>query len=126
MDNSKLTESKDVNLLMTTTPESSASTDENNNQNNDFVNHGLRNWEETRASWLNYSTNSNDNSSVDSNTDSTLRAAIPVDVDDIIDLVFSQRWRSQEPSQSMFPQPVPLPQMVDILVDLWEAEGLDI
>ena len=25
-----------------------------------------------------------------------------------------------------FPSPVSLPQMVDVLVDLWEAEGLDI
>jgi len=26
----------------------------------------------------------------------------------------------------MFPRPVPLPQMIDILTDLWEAEGLDV
>ena len=25
-----------------------------------------------------------------------------------------------------FPQNVPLPQMIDVLVDLWEAEGLDV
>ncbi len=28
--------------------------------------------------------------------------------------------------KAMFPQPVPLPQMIDILTDLWEAEGLDV
>jgi hypothetical protein len=53
-------------------------------------------------------------------------AAIPLDVDEIIDLIFSQRWRSPDDERAHFPQPVPLPQMVDILVDLWEAEGLDI
>ena len=86
--------------------------------------------------------------------------AIPLDVDEIIDVIFSQRWRLTHPTaptlqspspQSLegnggtttttttttattrledttlsFSQPVPLPQMVDILVDLWEAEGLDI
>jgi len=56
--------------------------------------------------------------------------AIPLDVDEIIDVVFAPRWRgivedSVEPPQR-FPQNVPLPQMVDILQDLWEAEGLDI
>ena len=45
-----------------------------------------------------------------------------MDVDGVIDVIFSQRWRQNTP----FPQPVPLPQMVDILVDLWEAEGLDV
>jgi hypothetical protein len=47
-------------------------------------------------------------------------------VDEIIDIIFSQRWREEEKEKTTFPQPVPLPQMVDLLVDLWEAEGLDI
>ena len=76
---------------------------------------GLLRWEENRASWLKSDT-----------SDSTAKAAIPLDVDAIIDLIFSQRWRNQEGDNSRFPQPVPLTQMVDILVDLWEAEGLDI
>ena len=77
---------------------------------------GFRRWEESRASWLNQSDGSN----------STARAAVPIEVDEIIDLIFSQRWRNPDSSATTFPQPVPLPQMVDILVDLWEAEGLDI
>jgi hypothetical protein len=51
-----------------------------------------------------------------------------VDVDDIIDVVFAPRWRGavDEPGPpKRFPQNVPLTQMVDILQDLWEAEGLD-
>jgi hypothetical protein len=78
---------------------------------------GLRRWEERRTRWLN---NRSDTS------DSTAKAAVPLDVDEVIDLIFSQRWRSNEEDRSSFPQPVPLPQMVDILVDLWEAEGLDV
>ena len=56
---------------------------------------------------------------------STSTSAVPIEVDAIIDVIFSQRWRTQD-EDSLFPQPVPLPQMVDILVDLWEAEGLDV
>jgi hypothetical protein len=64
-------------------------------------------------------------------TDSTAKAvAVPLEVDDIIDVIFSPRWRNpataeEEGPPRRFPQNVPLPQMVDVLVDLWEAEGLD-
>jgi hypothetical protein len=80
---------------------------------------GLRRWEAARAIWLKDASESSDAS--------TIKAAKPLDVDEIIDLIFSQRWRThQESDKANFPEPVPLPQMVDILVDLWEAEGLDI
>jgi hypothetical protein len=78
---------------------------------------GLQQWEEARAHWLHKS-----------DTDSTARAAVPIEVDEIIDCIFAPRWRSpgeEEGPPRCFPQPVPLPQMVDILTDLWEAEGLD-
>ena len=79
----------------------------------------MQKWEEARVHWL----------SSKSDTDSTARAAVPLEVDEIIDVIFSPRWRGgpevEEGAPRQFPQPVPLPQMVDILVDLWEAEGLD-
>jgi hypothetical protein len=74
-------------------------------------------WEESREKWL---------GQCDSSSSTAAKAAVAIDVDEIIDLIFSQRWRSPEEDKSSFPQAVPLPQMVDILVDLWEAEGLDI
>jgi hypothetical protein len=81
---------------------------------------GLERWEEARALYRQNSL---------SDTDSTARAAIPLEVDEIIDVIFSPRWRgvahNEEGPPRCFPQNVPLPQMVDILVDLWEAEGLD-
>jgi len=49
-------------------------------------------------------------------------AAIPMEVDEIIEVVFAtpqQTASAQGPPK--FPRTVPLPQMVDILVDLWEA-----
>ena len=59
------------------------------------------------------------------------RKAIPIDVDGVIDVLFDPRWRgggrikvSLEPPR--FPTNVPLPQMIDVLTDLWEAEGLDV
>eukprot|EP00521_Asterionellopsis_glacialis_P021626 CAMPEP_0195319682 /NCGR_PEP_ID=MMETSP0708-20121125/5651_1 /TAXON_ID=33640 /ORGANISM="Asterionellopsis glacialis, Strain CCMP134" /LENGTH=93 /DNA_ID=CAMNT_0040385943 /DNA_START=85 /DNA_END=366 /DNA_ORIENTATION=- len=75
----------------------------------------MQRWEEAREQWKKTDT-----------SDSTPKGAVPVDVDEIIDLIFSQRWRNPDDNKGAFPQPVPLPQMVDILVDLWEAEGLDI
>ncbi|CAM9541433.1 unnamed protein product, partial [Heterosigma akashiwo] len=41
-----------------------------------------------------------------------------IDIDLIIDRIFSSA------SKGRLPYSVPLPQMIDILVDLWEAEGL--
>lgn len=85
---------------------------------------GLERWEAARADWLHHKHRNNN-----SDTDSTARAAVPIEVDEIIDVIFSPRWRggahNEEGPPRCFPQSVPLPQMVDILVDLWEAEGLD-
>jgi len=84
----------------------------------EFVNEGLKRWEESRQRFTDVAAQSDE---------SPQKVAVPCDVDEIIDLIFSQRWRSPSGSDDgNFPQPVPLPQMVDILVDLWEAEGLDI
>jgi hypothetical protein len=60
-----------------------------------------------------------------SDTDSTAKAAVPIEVDEIIDAIFSPRWRATKMVHPDGFHKMPLPQMVDILVDLWEAEGLD-
>jgi hypothetical protein len=44
--------------------------------------------------------------------------AVQIDVDLVIEKVFSTK------GDGKLPQPVPLGQMVDILVDFWEADGL--
>lgn len=103
---------------------------------------GLQQWEEARSQWLVHSMsmggsssnnqfNQNNTSKSDDTDSSTTRpVAVPLDVDEIIDVIFSPRWRGG-PGEDLsgppprFPQNVPLPQMVDVLVDLWEAEGLD-
>mmetsp|Transcript_73055 Transcript_73055/g.205219 ORF Transcript_73055/g.205219 Transcript_73055/m.205219 type:complete len:129 (+) Transcript_73055:225-611(+) len=95
-----------------------------NNQTvgNSFVNSGLARWERAREQWLAHKSVS------DTDDSSTARAAVPLEVDEIIDVIFSPRWRNagnEVGPPRRFPQNVPLPQMVDVLVDLWEAEGLD-
>lgn len=110
-----------------------------------FIPSGLETWEQARQQWLAHSirgggnNSSNDNSSSTADDGTPTAVAVPLEVDEIIDVLFSPRWRgggggggdSNNPHDSLhhpparFPAPVPLPQMVDVLVDLWEAEGLD-
>jgi hypothetical protein len=97
---------------------------------------GLRLWESSRTRWLGhhqqqhqYQNNGNNRGSDGTcDTDSTPRpVAVPIAVDEIIEIVFAMpRQTAAEDDPPKFPRSVPLPQMVDILVDLWEAEGLDI
>lgn len=121
-----------------------------------FVNTGLQRWEEIRNQWLSTRSTSSSSfpfpsfttkcppSSVQPQNKKPKRHANDIDVDEVIDLIVSNRWRQQPPKSSStssldtaksatrrrddacFPSPVALPQMVDVLVDLWEAEGLDI
>lgn len=82
---------------------------------------GLMRWEEARAEWQASAKNG-------SHKNASKKVAIPLDVDEIIDIIFSPRWRmpgQQHGPPRRFPKNVPLTQMVDVLVDLWEAEGLD-
>ena len=100
-----------------------------------FVNTGFNRWEEIRNQWVSSAA-----------VGKSKRHAKDIDMDEVIDLVVSNRWRQQLPKgmssssssldtaksatkrrdEACFANPVALPQMVDLLVDLWEAEGLDI
>lgn len=100
-----------------TTVEEAYAAEESKQQNASavFVNVGLVYWEKNRVEWLGVYDRPN--------TGVTAKA---VDVDEIIDVIFQspRQWR-EKGGPSRFPTNVPLPQMVDILQDLWEAEGLD-
>ena len=122
---------------------------------------GLLRWEASRADWLSLkqqqqqqqplTNTTNMNTSTSSSSETIIQQrqkleeqqrqrrkelqlrAVPLEVDEIIDVIFSPRWRNPNlPLEEIagpprrFPTNVPLPQMVDVLVDLWEAEGLDI
>ena len=47
-----------------------------------------------------------------------LKRAKSVDVEDIIERIYSQTGNGE------LPEPIPLGQMIDILIDFWEADGL--
>lgn len=85
---------------------------------NDFINHGLLRWEKAREKWLEHNK---------TQAKKEPRHAKELPVDDIIDTVFmSSKQFAKQGGPTPFPENVPLPQMIDILQDLWEAEGLDV
>jgi hypothetical protein len=91
---------------------------------------GLEKWLATREAWCRKPESASNNKDVNGG-----RRAVPIDVDGVIDVLFDPRWRGGGPlggrvkaslEPPRFPKNVPLPQMIDVLTDLWEAEGLDI
>jgi hypothetical protein len=167
---------------------------------------GFQRWQEARNEWCGTNNSATDDTSTSAGDISLPRTAVPIDVDEVIDVLFDPRWRGgtavirqpttvtttvpptadvagvavaavaasvttathslsgggiiintnptspssvstaqseQQPPTTVvqqltprqqqqstlpprFPQNVPLPQMIDVLVDLWEAEGLDV
>lgn len=94
----------------------------------DFVNHGLQRFHEIRAQWK----TGNGKYSKPMGPDHPLyniynerlirprpRTNSNLDADEITDRIFSNT-----PSEMVLPEPVPLSQMVDVLLDVWEADGL--
>ena len=79
-----------------------------------WVNAGLQRWEKMRAEWT--STQSGEDG-VRASRRGEVRAKT-IDVEDVIERIFSQTGKGQ------LPEPIPLGQMIDILVDFWESEGL--
>jgi hypothetical protein len=101
---------------------------------------GLELWEKGRQEWLtqanpsnhhnNYNHNNHNHNGGNSNGGGggVHKGAIDLNIDDVIDCIVSNRWRTAlkgAKDKGTFATPVPLPQMIDILTDLWEAEGLD-
>ncbi|CAM9246313.1 unnamed protein product [Ascophyllum nodosum] len=86
-------------------------------QAQNFVNHGLNRWERTRKLWI--AGDTGDRGQQPSGRRRSRSRARMMDVDEIIDDLFSGSGGSGH-----LPHSVPLPQMIDLLVDLWEAEGL--
>ena len=89
---------------------------------------GLERWLAAREAWCKKPSDGND----EQKNEDQHKHAVPVDVDGIIDVLFDPRWRGGggkvkiSPVPPRFPKNVPLPQMIDVLTDLWEAEGLDV
>jgi hypothetical protein len=75
-----------------------------------FVNLGLVNFEKSRNSWLQRTTRSR-------KADAAVTAKA-LDIEDIIERIFSPGGTGE------LAEPVPLGQMIDILIDVWESDGL--
>lgn len=74
----------------------------------EYRNEGLLRWERLRLEWR--------------KPDPTIpiknKSAKTIDPEDIIERIFSHS------GNGVLPEPIPLPQMIDILIDFWEADGL--
>ncbi|KAJ7951898.1 DUF4050 family protein [Quillaja saponaria] len=70
----------------------------------EFVNHGLLLWNQTRQRWTGHKRSEN-------------QTREPK-------LSWNATYESLLGSNKPFPQPIPLSEMVDFLVDIWEQEGL--
>ncbi|KAL3825100.1 hypothetical protein ACJIZ3_021129 [Penstemon smallii] len=72
----------------------------------DFVNHGLLLWNQSRHQWVG-----------NRKPQSRKKVVEPV-------LSWNVSYDSLLGTGKRFPQPIPLPEMVDFLVEIWELEGL--
>jgi len=72
----------------------------------EFINHGLLLWNQTRQQWLG-----------NKRLQSHPKGREPR-------ISWNATYESLLATNKAFPQPVPLPEMVDFLVDVWEQEGL--
>ncbi|KAK8296594.1 hypothetical protein E1A91_D05G135200v1 [Gossypium mustelinum] len=73
----------------------------------EFVNHGLILWNQTRQLWVGNKKSENQ----------PQQAREPK-------LNWNATYESLLGSNKLFPQPIPLSEMIDFLVDVWEQEGL--
>ncbi|KAJ3678346.1 hypothetical protein LUZ60_002149 [Juncus effusus] len=75
---------------------------------NEFVNHGLLLWNQTRQQWL------ANKRPTDSKSQQVKEPK----------LSWSATYESLLGTNKQFPHPIPLSEMVDFLVDVWEQEGM--
>ncbi|KAK1429617.1 hypothetical protein QVD17_11831 [Tagetes erecta] len=76
------------------------------NNPSEFVNHGLLLWNQTRQQWIG-----------DKEADHSKKARPPV-------ISWKATYDNLLGSNKPFSRPIPLPEMVKFLVDIWEQEGL--
>uniref|UniRef100_A0A5B7AP12 Gag1-like clamp domain-containing protein n=1 Tax=Davidia involucrata TaxID=16924 RepID=A0A5B7AP12_DAVIN len=79
---------------------------ENNVSTSGFVNHAAIAWHESRREWVGDQTQKSQRMSKD-----------PI-------ISWSMTYEDLLSTNEPFPEPIPLPEMVDFLVDIWHDEGL--
>ncbi|XP_038712714.1 uncharacterized protein LOC120006661 isoform X1 [Tripterygium wilfordii] len=104
MDNSAVQSQRSISSISTSNqPHDAAGSSSNPSE---FVNHGLLLWNQTRQQWL-------------GNRKSKEKAQVREPT-----ISWNATYESLLGTSKPFPHPVPLPEMVDFLVDVWEQEGL--
>lgn len=107
MDNSAIQSQRSISSMSTSNqnhdPQSTIGSTSNPSE---FVNHGLLLWNQTRQKWVR-----------DRKTHNQPKKRECV-------LGWNTTYESLLGTNKPFPQPVPLPEMVEFLVDVWEQEGL--
>uniref|UniRef100_A0A5B6ZNW5 Gag1-like clamp domain-containing protein n=1 Tax=Davidia involucrata TaxID=16924 RepID=A0A5B6ZNW5_DAVIN len=107
MDNSAVQSQRSISSISTSNqtldPQSGAGSTSNPAE---FVNHGLLLWSQTRQQWI-------------GNKNSQTRAQVREPR-----LSSNATYEGLFGGEKSFPQPIPLPEMVDFLVDAWKQEGL--
>ena len=87
----------------------------------EYVNTGLQRWEKLRADWKSGALSVGAAGGGGGGGKAPRRGEVrakSIDVEEVIERIFSQTGKG------ILPEPIPLGQMIDILVDFWESEGL--
>lgn len=107
MDNSAVQSQASISSISTSVLEANGGIG-STNSTLEFVNHGLLLWNQTRQRWVgNKSANNLERQQVQEPK-----------------LSWNATYESLLGSNKPFPQPVPLTEMVDFLVDIWEQDGM--
>ncbi|XP_009355738.2 uncharacterized protein LOC103946700 isoform X2 [Pyrus x bretschneideri] len=106
MEDSGVQSQKSISSVSTSNPLDSHSTSGSTSNTTAFVNHGLLLWNQTRNQWL---------ANKQPQRQKELREPR---------ISWNATYESLLSTNKPFPQPIPLPEMVDFLVDIWEQEGL--
>ncbi|KAL1081999.1 hypothetical protein E1A91_D09G101600v1 [Gossypium mustelinum] len=93
----------------------------NANSPSEFVNHGLLLWNRTRQQWIGNKKSKNRPQKVREPKLSIYGLSM---VNPFWPCSWNATYESLLGNNKPFPQPIPLPEMIDFLVDIWEQEGL--
>ncbi|XP_026454544.1 uncharacterized protein LOC113355810 isoform X2 [Papaver somniferum] len=108
MDNSAIQSQRSVSSISTSNQTLDSQSGAGSTSNPpEFVNHGLLLWNQTRQQWIGNRNSGNPTPQVQEPR-----------------LSWNATYDSLLGTNKLFPQPIPLSEMVDFLVDVWEQEGM--
>ncbi|KAL8162023.1 hypothetical protein V2J09_013512 [Rumex salicifolius] len=106
MENSAIQSQRSISSISTSNPNLDPRSSTSTNNPSEFVNHGLLLWNQVRQQWVG-----------EKKTENQPKVQEPR-------LSWNVTYESLLTTNKPFPQSIPLPEMVDFLIDVWEQEGL--